>query len=475
MDDILQDTFGHASFRGPQRQVMEHLLAGKHALVIMPTGMGKSLCYQIPALEIARREEEDQPRPLALVLSPLIALMKDQVDALCRRGVDAAFVNSSLNSKERQSSYQAIAAGEFDLLYVTPERFRKPEFLDVLSRRQVPLLAVDEAHCISEWGHDFRPDYTRLEQIRGLLKQPTTIALTATATPAVQQDIVRQLGIAPDDITLFHEGIARPNLELEVEQVWDDDERLGHIRRILAAKPFQQGSQIIYFTLIKTLERFSTMLTATGTPHVVYHGLLERGTRRRLQNAFMEGEARLVLATNAFGMGIDKEDIRAVIHAEVPGSVESYYQEIGRAGRDGKPSVCSLLYDQADLATQMEFIRWSNPGAQFYTELYTYLRDRPEEVQAHGTEWLNKQLHGYGKSDHRLETAFGMLHRYGVVKNDQPPGCFQTMTPLPEELADEERLNQKLERDQRKLLAMVEYVGHEGDRKAFLNRYFGLE
>ncbi len=225
--EVLQQVFGHASFRGRQQEIIDCVLGGGHALVIMPTGMGKSVCYQIPA--ILRQPEDEHASRLVLVLSPLIALMKDQVDALQAKGVDAAFINSSLTRDERSNRYAEVAAGRFRLLYVTPERFRKPEFLDVIRRRSVEILVVDEAHCISEWGHDFRPDYTRLAEFRAMLGNPTTMAVTATATPQVQQDIVRQLGLTADQVRLFHEGIHRPNLELIVHEVYGTEDKLEHI------------------------------------------------------------------------------------------------------------------------------------------------------------------------------------------------------------------------------------------------------
>lgn len=462
-EDVLKKYFGFDQFRGKQKEIIDRLIYdNKHSLVLMPTGAGKSLCYQVPALCFEGG---------TIVISPLIALMQDQVDALRRKNIPASFINSTISAEEKDKRLEDFVNGRLKLLYVTPERFRKEKFTERIKDADISLLAVDEAHCISEWGHDFRPDYSRIGEFRSLINNPLTIALTATAAPDVREDIIARLHLQREEVKVFHQGIERPNLRLEAHDIYDDKDKLKSIMGVLDK---YHRSGIIYFSLIQTLEKFSQMLRDKGYRHGVYHGKLQDSQRKQMQRDFMTGKQQLILATNAFGMGIDKPDIRFVIHAELPSSIESYYQEIGRAGRDGLDSLCLLLYNQEDLYTQMEFIKWANPDADYYSRLYDLLRLNTEAANNMGVEYLREQMHFKNRNDFRADTALGMLDRYGVTEGSLESHDLKITAELPEELTDEDYLKEKLMNGNKKLLSVVNYFRSEECRRVYISDYFGF-
>jgi ATP-dependent DNA helicase RecQ len=340
----LQRHFGFPSFRPGQGEALQSLREGRHTLVVMPTGAGKSLVFQLGAL---LREG------LTLVVSPLIALMKDQVDALERRGIAATYINSALPVSEQNARLQRLAQGAYRLVYVAPERLRSVPFLNALQGQKIGLLAVDEAHCISEWGHDFRPDYLHLAEARRRLGNPLTVALTATATPQVQDDIIRllELGEARRIVT----GFNRPNLYFEVRSASGPDPKLRALSELFSSP--QTGAAIVYTGTRRDAEEVTLFLQQVMHLHAgFYHAGLPAEERERIQNEFIAGRLNVICATNAFGMGIDRADVRQVIHYSLPGSLEAYYQEAGRAGRDGQPAQAILLYDPQDRALQEFFI-----------------------------------------------------------------------------------------------------------------------
>ena len=339
---LLKRHFGYDAFRPGQEAIINNALAGRHGLVVMPTGGGKSLCYQLPAL--ARGG-------LTLVVSPLIALMQDQVDGLLANGIPAAFLNSSLDTNAAAAVERRAQAGDLRLLYVAPERVALPGFRRFLQTLDLRGIAIDEAHCISEWGHDFRPDYRTLSDLRALFPDTPTLALTATATKRVRQDIITQLAMA--DAPQFVSGFDRANLTYRVRRQSGNPAAL---LELLDAVGHRQ-SAIVYCFSRKDTEELAEYLTDNGHPALAYHAGLDGATRRRTQERFIDGAVPVIAATIAFGMGIDKPDIRLVVHYTLPKSVEGYYQETGRAGRDGLPSDCVLFYSENDRAKQEFFIQ----------------------------------------------------------------------------------------------------------------------
>lgn len=411
LETLLREQFGHEEFRPGQERIIRSLLRGRDVLAVMPTGAGKSLIFQLTAQFLSG---------ITVVVSPLIALMKDQADSAAEHGLPAAVINSTQSASQLEESLQQAERGELKLLYVTPERFEKPEFVERLRTMGVSLLAVDECHCISEWGYDFRPAYLALKGVVDRLDRPTLLALTATATPWVRRDITERLGMQDPEVIV--RGVDRPNLFFEVRSVRTEEEDQRVLRELLLdadeeyapelSRPLMnamQGSGIIYCLTTAATEETAGWLRDWGIEADFYHGQRTKSDRERVQNAFMTGELRIIAATNAFGLGIDKPDVRFVIHRDVPASLEEYFQEAGRAGRDGEPARCTLIYRPADLGRASFLAAGSTVSAEDLALIREGLREQPESTIPELTERIEP---GAAKVRRALE----MLARRGIVE-----------------------------------------------------------
>ncbi len=400
--ELLSAYFGYTSFRPGQQEAIDAVLNAQDTVAIMPTGSGKSLCYQIPSMLLPG---------LTLVISPLIALMKDQVDSLTRLGIPATFLNSTLSAAQAEERLAELRSGGYKLLYVAPERFRVASFHRLISQMEISLLAIDEAHCISQWGHDFRPSYLKIKEIREQAGNPTLIALTATATPRVREDIIEQLGLK--NPLLLVKGFDRPNLKFFAVEFDKEKQKKNELVRMIRAI---KGSGIVYVATQKAVAEIQSLLKEEGIFTAGYHGGMDKHQRESTQNRWLSGQAEVIVATNAFGMGIDKADVRFVIHYNIPGSVEAYYQEAGRAGRDGKTAYCILFFTYRDHMIQEYLIENSFPPESVLNDIYVYLFS----LQKRQILLTYREIaQAVGCNDMQVGSAIKLFERYHILKRMQ--------------------------------------------------------